>query len=117
MRRKAAGGECDRVPDGLPRVAWDDPRSPFDGVRREFYFNQTTIVNAGNPTTWYTDPFGGHASERPFPGAIRQFIAAVDNRKRNDAGVIGVGGRAYPFESRAFGKDRWYGGKGVHAPN
>ncbi len=115
--RRAAGGECDRVPDGLPRVAWDDPQSPFDGVRREFYFNQTTIVNAGNPTTWYTDPFGGHASERPFPGAIRQFIAAVDNRKRNDAGVIGVGGRAYPFESRAFGKDRWYGGKGVHAPN
>jgi hypothetical protein len=86
-------------------------------VKREFYFNQTTIVNAGNPTTWYTDPFGGHASERPFPGAIRQFIAAVDNRRRNDAGVIGVGGRAYPFESRAFGKDRWYGGKGVHAPN
>ena len=52
-----------------------------------------------------------------FPGAIKQFVAAVDNRKRNDAGVIGVGGRLYPFESRAFGKDRWYGGKGVHAPN
>ena len=116
-QRRAAGGECDRVPDGLPRIAWDDPRSPFDGVKREFYFNQTTIVNAGNPTTWYTDPFGGHASERPFPGAIKQFIAAVDNRKRNESGVIGVGGRIYPFESRAFGKDRWYGGKGVHAPN
>jgi hypothetical protein len=115
--RKAAGGECDRVRDGVARVAWDDPRSPFDGVRREFYFNQTTIVNAGNPTAWYTDPFGGRASERPFPGAIKQFIAAVDNRKRTDAGVISVGGRAYPFESRAFGKDRWYGGKGVHAPN
>lgn len=115
--RRAAGGECDRVRDGASRVAWDDPRSPFDGVKREFYFNQTTIVNAGNPTTWYTDPFGGNASLQPFPGAIAQFIAAVDNRKRNQAGVIGVGGRAYPLESRAFGKDRWYGGKGVHAPN
>ena len=31
--------------------------------------------------------------------------------------MIGVGGRFYPFESRAFGKDRSYGGKGVHAPN
>ncbi len=114
--RRARGGECDRLPEGQ-RIAYDDPRSPFEGVKREFYFNQTTIVNAGNPTTWYTDPFGGHASERPFPGAIKQFVAAVDNRKRNDAGVISVGGRVYPFESRAFGKDRWYGGKGVHAPN
>ena len=114
--RRARGGECDRLPEGQ-RIAYDDPRSPFNGVKREFYFNQTTIVNAGNPTTWYTDPFGGRASERPFPGAIKQFIAAVDNRKRNDAGVISIGGRIYPFESRAFGKDRWYGGKGVHAPN
>jgi hypothetical protein len=115
--RKAGGGECDRVAGSVPPVAWDDPRSPFDGVKREFYFNQTTIVNAGNPTTWYTDPFGGRAADRPFPGAIKQFVAAVDNRKRNDAGVISVGGRVYPFESRAFGKDRWYGGKGVHSPN
>ena len=115
--RKAGGGECDRVAGSVPPVAWDDPRSPFDGVKREFYFNQTTIVNAGNPTTRYTDPFGGRAADRPFPGAIKQFVAAVDNRKRNDAGVISVGGRVYPFESRAFGKDRWYGGKGVHAPN
>ncbi|MGE0359968.1 MAG: hypothetical protein AB7H93_08190 [Vicinamibacterales bacterium] len=114
--RRAAGGECARLP-GDARIAWDDPRSPFDGVKREFYFNQTTIVNAGNPTTWYTDPFGGQASLRPFPGAIAQYIAAVDNRTRNDAGVISVGGRVFPFESRAFGKDRWYGGKGVHAPN
>ena len=116
-KRLARGGECDRVPDGLPRLAYDDPRSPFDGVRREFYFNQTTVVNAGGPTTWYTDPFGGHISRRPFAGAIRQLVAAVDNRRRNQAGVIGDGGRAYPLESLAFGKDRWYGGRGVHAPN
>ena len=115
--RQARGGECDRVPDGLPRLAYDDPRSPFDGVRREFYFNQTTLVNSG-PTSWYTDPFGGHASPRPFPGAIQQLVAAVDNRRRDDRGRLVVrGGRVYPFESLAFGKDRWYGGKGVHAPN
>jgi hypothetical protein len=114
--RRASGGECASLADGT-RLAYDDPRSPFNGVKREFYFNQTTIVNAAGPTTWYTDPFGGQARGKPFPGAIRQFIAAVDNRKRNAAGVISVGGRAYHFESRAFGKDRWYGGKGVHAPN
>lgn len=116
-QRRARGGECDRVPDGLPRVGWDDPRSPFEGVKREFYLNQTTLANARGPATWYTDPFGGHASTKLFPGAIRQYVAVVDNRKRNDRGVIGVAGRTYPFESLAFGKDRWYGGKGVHAPN
>jgi hypothetical protein len=114
--RRASGGECESLPAGA-KVAYDDPRSPFNGVKREFYFNQTTIVNAAGPTTWYTDPFGGNASTRPFPGAIKQFIAKVDNRRRNPAGVISMGGRVYPLESRAFGKERWYGGKGVHAPN
>ncbi len=114
---RARGGECDSIRDAEPPVTFDDPRSPFNGVRREFYFNQTTIANASGPDTWFTDPFGGHASTSPFPGAIRQFIAAVDNRRRNDAGVISAGGRLYHFESRALGKDRWYGGRGVHAPN
>jgi len=114
---RARGGECDRLPDGVTRLAFDDPQSPFNGVRREFYFNQTTIANAAGPATWYTDPFGGHASHAPFPGAIRQFVATVDNRRRTDAGVINAGGRVYHFESLAIGKDRWYGGRGVHAPN
>ena len=114
---RARGGECDRVRGDEPRLTYDDPRSPFNGVQREFYFNQTTIVNHGGPVTWHTDPFGGHASRTAFPGSIGQFIAAVDNRRRNDAGMIAVGGRLFPFESRALGKDRWYGGRGVHAPN
>ena len=50
-QRRARGGECDRVPDDLPRVAWDDRRSPFDGVKREFYFNQTRLANARGPST------------------------------------------------------------------
>lgn len=115
--RRARGGECDRASANGTPVPFDDPRSPFNGVQREFYFNQTTIVNPGGPVTWYTDPFGGHASQKPFPGSIRQYVAAIDNRRRNDLGVISVGGRHYPFESRALGKDRWYGGRGVHAPN
>ncbi|MGD9904507.1 MAG: hypothetical protein AB7U83_13670 [Vicinamibacterales bacterium] len=114
--RRAGGGECDDV-RRLGRVAFDDPRSPFNGAQREFYLNQTRIVNAAGPTTWYTDPFGGRASPRPFPGGIRQFIAAVDNRKRSERGTIAMGGRVYAFESRALGKDRPYGGRGVHAPN
>lgn len=115
--KQARGGECDRVRASGARLAYDDPRSPFNGVQREFYFNQTTVVNQGGPTTWFTDPFGGRASRSAFPGAIRQFIAAIDNRRRDQRGFVSVGGREFPFESRALGKDRWYGGKGVHAPN
>jgi hypothetical protein len=101
---RARGGECTGLESG-PAIAFDDPRSPFDGSRRETYFNQTTLANAGGPTTWYTDPFGGSASPRPFPGAIRQHIGAVTTV------------RPYPLESQAFGADRPYGGSGVHAPN
>jgi hypothetical protein len=115
--KAARGGECARVRELGGRIAYDDPRSPFNGVKREFYFNQTTLINQGGPTTWYTDPFGGHASRTAFTGAIKQFVAAIDNRKRDERGFVNVGGRAFPFESRALGKDRWYGGTGVHAPN
>lgn len=115
--RQARGGECARVRELGDHLAYDDPRSPFNGVRREFYFNQTTLANAGGPTTWYTDPFGGHARRGAFPGAIKQFIASIDNRKRDERGFVHAGGRTFPFESRALGKDRWYGGPGVHAPN
>ncbi len=104
--RRARGGECDwGTQGGALRLTWDDPRSPFTGDKREVYFNQTTIVNTGGPTVWYTDPFGGNASPTPFRGSIAQQVAAVDNR------------RAYPLESQAVGANRPYGGNGVHAPN
>lgn len=103
----AAGGACDastRNGQDLD-VTWDDPRSTLNGLVREVYFNQTVINNAGGPTVWYTDPFGGHAATAPFPGSVEQRVAAIDNT------------RPFPLESQAFGGTRNYGGSGVHAPN
>lgn len=104
---RARDGGCDRATDfgRLTDVTWDDPRSPFDGAHRETYFNQTTLANAGGATTWYTTPFGASAGTSSFPGAVRQHVAAVDNRTRPT------------LESQAFGASRSYGGNGVHAPN
>jgi hypothetical protein len=102
--RRARGGPCDGVPPGL---AWDHPASPFNGAHREMYVNQLWITNRGGPRVWYSDPFGGRASRRPFPGAIRQVIAPIDTT------------RPWPLESQAFGATRPYDrpGSGVHAPN
>ena len=101
--------------------SYDDPRSQFNGVHREFYFNNTTIVNpvgaTGGVTLWYTDPFGNIAAPGSVPVTIAQYISAVDNRKRTEAGYISPTGRAYPLESVAIGNGRFYGGAGVHAPN
>jgi hypothetical protein len=102
---RARGGSCDLVKDIYPAVKRDDPRSPFRGDRREFYFNQTWLGNAGGPQHWYTDPFGGNASPTRFPGSIQQFVAPINNE------------RGFWLESQAFGKERNYGGNGVHAPN
>jgi hypothetical protein len=117
---KARGGECDRATNyGAIKTpyAYDDPRSPFNGLHREFYFNNTVITNAGKPTRVYTDPFGAAASPNPTVGSIIQYIAAVDNRRRLDSGNISPTGRLYPLESVAVGKTRNYGAPGVHAPN
>lgn len=110
---RARGGECDEITnyrDGstIPvseRISYDDPRSPMNGVHREFYFNQTWIRNTTGNTTWYTDPYGNKASTTTFDGAVVQYIANVDNYNKTI------------FESQAIGSDRYYGGNGVHAPN
>ena len=104
---QAHGGACDASTNNgqATDVTWDDPRSQLNGLTREVYFNQTVLTNASGPSTWYTDPFGGHASTTPFAGSVRQFIAKIDNT------------RPFPLESQAFGKTRNYGGEGVHAPN
>jgi len=85
-------------------VAWDHPLSRFNGVRRLVDVNQNRITNADGPEIWYTDPFGRNARVEPFPGSIRQFIAAVDNSGRTGHGP-------------QLGRDRNYGGPGVRAPN
>ncbi len=66
---------------------------------------------------WYSDPFGEHAATKSFRGSIAQFIAAVDNKRRDERGFIHSFGRSYAFESVAIGGDRSYAGHGVHVPN
>ncbi len=121
---KARGGECDMMTNrGAIRTPFpaDDPRSEFNGVHREFYFNNTVIVNppgaSGATTVWLTDPFGNVAPAGTSVGTLQQYISAVDNRKRTEDGYISLSGRAYALESIAIGQDRDYGGAGVHAPN
>lgn len=90
-----------------PGMDKNDPDSPFDGSQRDAYVAETTINNAGGPSTWYTDPYGGNASTTPFTGSVRQYIAATSN------------GDLPPLARQAFGFSQDYGapGSGVHAPN
>jgi hypothetical protein len=53
---------------------------------------------------WYTDPYGRKARTTPFPGSIKQWIAKIDNGGREGQGPV-------------IGRERNYGGTGVHAPN
>ncbi len=102
---RARGGPCGLVSNlAQGSVTFDDPRSPFNGVLRVVDINTNRISNSAGPEVWYTDPFGGHAAPAPFPGSIRQFIAALDNT-------------AVPFNGPTIGGTRSYGGPGVHAPN
>lgn len=100
---RARGGYCgDSTVAAIP---WDDPASPFDGAQRFVDVNSIRISNADGPEVWYTDVFGKNARPDPFPGAIRQFIARIDNI------------RATQPSGPAIGDDRDYGNEGVHAPN
>jgi len=106
--RRARGGDCEEATgDGLILgVTFDDPRSPFDGGRRDFDVNSLRVKNEGGPTFWYTDPLGQNARPEPFPGSIRQYIAAIDNT-RGGADMHGP----------RIGKDQDHGDFSVHAPN
>ncbi len=107
--RRARGSECSgltsTVDGALSSIPFDDPRSGFNGVRRQIDVNNNVLRNEGGPTVWHSDPFGRNARTTPFPGSIRQVIAAVNN----DYGV-GVNGPV-------IGGSRNYGGPGVRAPN
>ena len=69
-------------------VLFDDPRSEFNGVRRQVDINENSIDNEGGPEYWYTDPFGRRAQPNSFPGAIRQVVAKV-NTNRGSLGTSG----------------------------
>ena len=61
------------------RIAFDDPRSPFNGCRREVTFAASTVRNGGGATIWYTDPYGRGARAASFTGGVKQYVSAVDN--------------------------------------
>jgi hypothetical protein len=104
---RATGGACAASTDDgqTAGVTFDDPRSRFNGTGHFVDINANRIANAGGPTVWYTDAYGQHGRTEPFPGSVRQWIAAIDN----DVGVD-VGGPT-------VGDDRNYSADGVRAPN
>ncbi len=105
---RAASALCDRATDngGLPTAyAYNDPRSPFHGVHRDVYLRETTLANAGGARLVWTDPYGGRASSEPFPGALCQLVATVDNSDRP------------ALQERVYGRNRPNADEGVHAPN
>jgi hypothetical protein len=104
---RARGWLCDQATANgtLTSLPFDDPRSPFNGVKRQVDINGNRIANADGPEVWYTDPFGGNARTAPFPGSVRQVVARMDNTD------------SYDFDGPTLGGDREYGGQGVHAPN
>lgn len=89
---------------GGSTVSWDDPRSPFKGVRRFVDVNANRVRNADGPEVWYTDPLGRNGRTEPFPGSIRQWIAVRDNKGIDLHGPV-------------IGKNRDYDAPGVRAPN
>ncbi|MGE0355082.1 MAG: hypothetical protein AB7Q69_17860 [Gemmatimonadales bacterium] len=104
---QARGGLCDQSTNNgqIQGVTYDDPRSLFDGTRRFVDINDNQVDNANGPQVWYTDPLGRHGSPRAFTGSIRQRISKIDN----DYG--------FQLQGPVIGRNRRYGGNGVHAPN
>lgn len=104
------GGTANRQPwtsiQSLDPFDFRDPASPFDGAQRDFYLQDTEVTNAGGPTRWYTDPYGGDGRTTPAAGFVCQLVSATDNG-------------AYPeLKRRLFGRSVDFGaGNGVHAPN
>ncbi len=104
---RASGSLCDQSTNNgaiTTPLAYDDPQSAFNGVKRFVDINSTVIRNSAGPTVWYTDPFGKHGRTSPFTGSIRQFIAKVDNSSINGNGP-------------GLGFNRSYGAPSSHAPN
>lgn len=105
---RGTGGSCNASTSNgtILGILFDDPRSVFDGVRRNVDINSNFIDNAGGPEVWYTSPLGRNGRTQPFPGSIQQRIA----RMNNDRGGLQLAGPS-------IGGDRDYGSPRVHAPN
>jgi len=104
---RARGGACEQSTAGgaIPALAFDDPRSRFNGIRRKVDINGNRINNADGPSVWYTDPYGRNASPAPFAGSVRQWLARINNQG------------AFNFQGPAIGAERAYGAPATHAPN
>jgi hypothetical protein len=104
---RAQGSLCDNSTQNgtILNLAYDDPRSLFDGVRRGVDINENIIDNKDGPTVWYTDPFGRHGRKSHFPGSLRQYVAKIDNNYGFNVNGPGIG----------FSRN--YGVQSVHAPN
>jgi hypothetical protein len=74
----------------------------FKGTKREAYLNQVWIDNAGGGTTVWTDAYG-KTVDASTPGAIAQYICALDTRPL--------------VNSAAFGAERDHDDGFVRAPN
>lgn len=109
--RRARSGLCDAsAGEDRAAVQWDDPRAGFRGLNRGMYFKAVVLKNAGGSTVWYTDPFGGHASTKAFPGALRQAVTA---RQIDYSELI----RGVPLDPRVAMRVHDDGRGTVHAPN
>jgi hypothetical protein len=103
---RARGGACqESIRNGaVAGVAYDDPKSAFNGADRFIDVNSIRIDNRDGPAVWYTNPFGRGGRTQPFPGSVRQVISKVNNSALQISGP-GLG----------FGRD--YAGIRTHAPN
>jgi hypothetical protein len=86
-------------------VTFDDPRSEFNGAGHFVDINGNHLSNEDGPEVWYTDAYGQNGRTEPFPGSIRQRLAAMDN-------IVGV-----DVGGPTIGDDRQYSTAGVRAPN
>jgi hypothetical protein len=104
---RASGGACAASTDNGARtgVAFDDPRSVFNGAVRSVTLNVAAVSNSTGPEVWYTDALGQGGRPEPFPGSIGQVIARMDAK---------VG---FELVGPTIGEDRQYAGSGVRAPN
>jgi hypothetical protein len=108
------GPECAAVaPNGpstplITRVAYDDPRSPFNGCQRTVTLGATRISNAGGPTaTFYSDPYGRATRAGSFVGGVKQYVSQTGNSAAAAIDRVGFGGDTDPCLS----------GSNIHAPN
>ncbi|MGH6622950.1 MAG: hypothetical protein ACREBN_03210 [Burkholderiaceae bacterium] len=112
--RQARGPECQALAPNGPatprslRVAYDDPKSTFNGCRRQTELSATAVRNTGGATLWHTDPYGNGGRPGVFAGGVRQYVSSSNN-----------GLAPALLEPTAFGNDidACPAGNGIHAPN